>query len=132
MPQEEWTIKALMAQKILVSEGRFKKTVDICGVVDFTLWNFIPVSHYIYPVLHGEIGQVNNALDAFYDVLDDNVEVLTDEGKTSRNTTILADAVFETAAEELETFKESLKVDISFHDILKSAIKDRQNEHYAR
>ncbi len=43
-------------------------------MVDFPLWDFIEVIHYVYPVLHGEISLVNNALDAFYDVLDDNIE----------------------------------------------------------
>jgi len=104
--QEEWTIDELKAHKILVLEGRLKKPVEIHGVVDFPLWDFIPVSDYIYPVLHGEIGLVNNALDAFYDILDDNIEVLTDEEKISHTTTILADAALETAAEEFKHFKE--------------------------
>jgi hypothetical protein len=89
--QQEWTIDSLKAQKVLLSEGRLKKPVEIRGVVDYPLWDFIPVSHYIYPVLHGEIGLVNNALDALYGILDDNIEVLSDEEKTSRNTAILAD-----------------------------------------
>jgi hypothetical protein len=99
--QQEWTIDSLKAQKVLLSEGRLKKPVKSRGVVDFPLWDFIPVSHYIYPVLHGEIGLVNNVLDALYDILDDNVEVLSDEEKTSWNTAILADAAYESAAEDL-------------------------------
>ena len=126
--EEEWTIETLKAQKVLLSEGRLKKPIEIRGVVDFPLWDFIPVSHYIYPVLHGEIGLVNNALDAFYDILDDNIEVLTDEEKMSRNTTILSDAAFEAATENLTTFKESLKADITFYDIMKSDINDRLQE----
>jgi hypothetical protein len=31
---------------------------------------------YIYPVLHGEIGLANDALDGLYDVLDGNVEIM--------------------------------------------------------
>ena len=126
--EEEWTIETLKAPKVLLSEGRLKKPIEIRGVVDFPLWDFIPVSHYIYPVLHGEIGLVNNALDAFYDILDDNIEVLTDEEKMSRNTTILSDAAFEAATENLTTFKESLKADITFYDIMKSDINDRLQE----
>jgi hypothetical protein len=53
----------------------------LCGVAEFPRWNFIEVKHYVYPVLHGEIGLINNALDAFYDVLDENIEVMRDEEK---------------------------------------------------
>jgi hypothetical protein len=59
-----------------------KKPTEIYGVVNFPMWDFIEVKYYIYPVLHGEIGLVNNnALDAFYDILDVNVEVMADEEK---------------------------------------------------
>jgi hypothetical protein len=126
--QQEWTIDSLKAQKVLLSEGRLKKPVEIRGVVDFPLWDFIPVSHYIYPVLHGEIGLVNNVLDALYDILDDNVEVLSDEEKTSWNTAILADAAYESAAEDLRDFKEAVKVDINFYVIMKSDIRDHLQE----
>ena len=105
------------------------KPVEIRGVVDFPLWDFIPVSNYIYPVLHGEIGSVNNALDAFIDIIDDNIKVLTDEEKTFRNTTIFADAAWETAADELKHFKDERSlVDIRFYEVLKSDIKDRLKE----
>ena len=104
------------------------KPVEIRGVVDFPLWNFIPVSNYIYPVLHGEIGLVNNVLDALYDILDDNIEVLSDEEKTSWNTAILADAAYESAAEDLRDCKEAVKVDIIFYVIMKSDIRDRLQE----
>jgi hypothetical protein len=50
-------------------------------VVDFPLWEFIEVINYVYPVLHGEIGLVNHALDELYGILDDNVEVMSDEEK---------------------------------------------------
>jgi hypothetical protein len=54
---------------------------DIRGIVKFPVWDFIPVNNYIYPVLHGKIGLVNDAIDSFYGILDDNVEIMSDEEK---------------------------------------------------
>ena len=78
--------------------------------------------HYIYPVLHGESGLVNNALDTFYDILDDNVEVMSDEEKVACNRTILADMALEAALENSQEYRDSSTVDVSFYDILKSDI----------
>ncbi len=79
--------------------------------------------HYVYLVLHGEIGLVNNALDAFYDILDDNIEVISDEEKIAHNTTILADAALEAALENMKDWKASSAVDLSFYEIFKSEIR---------
>jgi hypothetical protein len=119
---EEWTINTLKSHKVLISEGTLKKPTEICGVVEFPIWDFIEVSHYIYPVLHGEIGLINNALDAFYDIHDDNVEVMSDEEKVARNRTILADTALEAALEKSQEYRDSSTVDVSFYDILKSDI----------
>ena len=96
---EEWTITKLKSHKLKVAQGTLKMPMEIHGVVDFPLWEFIEVINYVYPVLHGEIGLINLALDSFYDILDDNVEVMSEEEKIIRNTTILADAAFETSRE---------------------------------
>jgi hypothetical protein len=48
--------------------------------------------------------------------------------KISRNTAILADAAYETAAEGLRDFNEALKVDINFYDIMKLDTRDRLQE----
>jgi len=123
--QEEWTIDKLKAHKILVEEGTLKKPTEIRGVVDFPLWDFIEVKYYVYPVLHGEIGLVNNALDAFSDILDDNIEVMSDEEKTARSTTIFADATLESAVEKLKDWRERSSIDVRFYEVLNSEIKDR-------
>jgi hypothetical protein len=118
----EWTINKLKSHKVLISEGTLKKPTEIRGVVEFPIWDFIEVSHYIYPVLHGEIGLVNNTLDAFYDLLDDNVEVMSDEEKVAHNRTILADTALEAALEKSQEYQDSSTVDVSFYDILKSKV----------
>ena len=54
------------------------------------LWDFIKVSNYLYPMLHGEIGLTNGVLDSFYDFLD-KVEALMDKERTVRNDAMVAD-----------------------------------------
>jgi hypothetical protein len=47
---------------------------------------------------------VNNALDAFYDVLYDNVEVMSDEEKIAHHRTIFADAVLDASLKKLQEY----------------------------
>jgi hypothetical protein len=76
-----------------------KRPTKICGVVDIPLRDFIEVIYYIYPVIHGEIGLMNNALDCFYDVIDENIEVMSHAAKNACNAAILAHAALESAVE---------------------------------
>jgi len=115
---EEWTITKLKSHKLKVAQGMLKTPTEIHGVVDFPLWDFIEVINYVYPVLHGEIGLINLALDSFYDVLDDNIEVMSEEEKIIRNTTFHTDAAFETSRETLEELKASTTDDVSFQEIV--------------
>ncbi len=78
---EDWSIEKLKAEKLLVQDGLLKEPSEICGVVQFPVWDFVEVNYYIYPVLHGEIRLVNDAFDGFYDYVDDTVEVMSDEEK---------------------------------------------------
>ena len=45
----------------------------------------------MYPVLHGEIGLVNAAIDCFFNVLDDKVKSMTVEEKKGRTKLTLAE-----------------------------------------
>jgi hypothetical protein len=117
--REEWTIDKLEAYKVQVEEGRLKRPTEIHGVVDFPLWDFIEVIYYVYPVLHGEIGLVNNALDGLYDVIDENIEVMSDAEKIARNTAILAHAALESAVENFKAWEASSNIDLSFYEMFK-------------
>jgi len=126
---EEWTIDTLKSHKVLISEGTLKKPTEIHGVVEFPVWDFVEISHYIYPVLHGEIGLVNNALDAFYNVLDDIVEVMSDKEKVACNRTIISDAALQAAIEKLQEYRDRITVNVSFYDVLKSDISRQLQSH---
>lgn len=53
------------------------------------IWDFIEPENYIFPVLHFEIGAVNNVLDSFFGFVEDRVEVLSEEEKLLRSRTIM-------------------------------------------
>jgi hypothetical protein len=42
-----------------MKEGKITRPSEVCGVVEFPIWDFLEVTYYIYPMLHGEIGLVN-------------------------------------------------------------------------
>jgi hypothetical protein len=79
--REEWMIENLKAAHLRMRNEGLCEPQDIRWVVEFPEWDFIHVKNYIHPVLHDEIGLVNDALDGFYNVLDENVEIMSDEEK---------------------------------------------------
>jgi hypothetical protein len=50
---------------MLRNQGRGK------GLWGKVIWDFIEPKDYIFPVLHFEIGAVNNVLDSFYGFVED-------------------------------------------------------------
>ena len=69
-----------------------KEPRDICEGVSYPVWDFVEPSHYILPELYIEIGLLNNALDNFYDWVEDHVESASEEEKFCRNWMILLDS----------------------------------------
>jgi hypothetical protein len=72
--------------------------------------------NYVYPVLYGEMGLVNFAVDVFNDLYD-NIEKLLEEEKIARNNMIMADVACDEAIGCLKTFKESES--IGFCELMK-------------
>ncbi len=105
---EDWTINKLKAHRLPVAAGKWKTPIEICGVVDFPLWEFIEVIKYTCSMLHREIGSVKHALDVLYDILDNSVEVMSDEEKNILSTAILTDA----SQEKMEAWKAPSTVDL--------------------
>ncbi len=82
------------------ARGELKEPKDIKGIVSLPVFDFVEPSHYIFPLLHFEIGAVNNLLDNFRAFVEDEIEVVSDEEKTARNRVIIAD-VSHTKAKQL-------------------------------
>jgi hypothetical protein len=128
--KKEWTIERLKATKLLVEDGTYRAPSEIHGVPQSPVWGFIEVDHIIYPVLHGEIGLVNDVLDSFYDFLDDNIEVMTNDKKSACNQVVLADVALETSLERINDWKNNEGIVISFYEVFKAdaaeALKNRK------
>ncbi len=56
--------------------------------------------------------------------LDENVEILSDEEKTARNTFIVAKVALENSRQHIDAWKQTQFVDLEFYDILKKDITD--------
>jgi hypothetical protein len=88
---------------------------EVRGVVDYPIWDFIDVSDYIYPVLHGEIVLANALLENIYDFLYEKVEVLSQEEVMQQNCTIIADVAFEKAEQRLKGWHEVEGSNLQIH-----------------
>ena len=55
------------------------------------IWNFIPITCIIIPVLHMMLGLANDILANFWDWVDKRVEVLTTDEIEARNMALLAE-----------------------------------------
>jgi hypothetical protein len=85
------------------------------GVVSNTAWDFSQPQNYIFPEIHAEIGLVNNILDNYYTFIDDQVEAVTPEELTSRNSFIVADVVLTLATQRVSNWKEDVAPQLEFH-----------------
>jgi hypothetical protein len=54
--------------------------------VNYPVWDFIQPENFMFLELQPEIGLVNNVLDKLYSFIDDQVEAVTLEEATARNT----------------------------------------------
>jgi len=63
-------------------------------IVSEPLIDFIQPENYIFPQLHFEIGAVNNVLDHLQSFIEEQVEVISDEERTLRNSKITANVVY--------------------------------------
>ena len=86
---DSWMLPRLKVRVLQLKEGILNTCTQIRGIVDFAIRDFIDVINFVYPVLHGEIGLVDAATDCFYDVLDDKIEVMSNDEKKARTKVIL-------------------------------------------
>ncbi len=86
-----WCINSLKSHKDKIIREKLKEPRDICGVVSYPIWDFVEPSHYILPELYIEIGLLDNALDRFYNWVEDHVEAASMEERLCRNKMIALD-----------------------------------------
>ena len=75
--RELWNFAKIWEVHMQHASGNITGTPgELCGVVDFPVWSFVDVRHFLVPILHLQIGLGNNALDSFYDWVDERIEML--------------------------------------------------------
>ncbi len=81
---------------------KLKGPKDNSKVVMYPAWDFVEPSHYVVPILHIEIGLVNNAVDNFYDWVEDHMEVASPDKKRCRNMMKLLDTELQKVQEKAQ------------------------------
>jgi len=86
-PSNLWTIKKIKKKhKECIDRKQVKEAREILGIVNYPVWDFIQPENFMFLELQPEIGLVNNVLDKLYSFIDDQVEAVTLEEATARNT----------------------------------------------
>jgi hypothetical protein len=112
---ENWTTEKIKSIKGRIDRKELKEPRELLGVVSNPVWDFVQPQNYIFPELHAEIGLVNNVLDNFYTFIDDQVEALTPEELTSRNSFIVSDVALTLAMQRVSNWKEDVALQLEFH-----------------
>jgi len=95
---------------LLVNERSQKKK----GIVSEPLIDFMQPENYIFPQLHFKIGAVNNVLDCPRAFIEEQVEVISDEERTLRNSKIIADMAYTKAKRKQDMFHRAV---LNFHKL---------------
>ena len=77
-----WSYQLLAEVANKVANSKSKEPIS--GVKDTAWWTFIPIEHFIIPLLHCLIGIGNDLLDQFRDVVDERIACLSKEERESR------------------------------------------------
>jgi hypothetical protein len=117
-----WTIGEMVEHKNRINRENIKDPRQVCGIVNFPLWDFIQPSHYVFPQLHVEIGLINNVLDTFCDFVEEQVEVATPKERFRRNNMIMCNVATIKVKENLEQWKETDASDLAMQRYSKSLV----------
>ncbi len=100
--QDLWTVTLQKQYAEKIRKGELKAPKEKKGIVTVPIFDFVEPKNYIFPLLHFEIGAVNNVLDNFRSFVEEQVEMLSEQEKTARNRVILADVSATQARSSIE------------------------------
>ena len=101
-----WTIMKLSEQSLLMQQGDDEAKGQ--GLNEPPLWDFIPVTNILVPILHILLGLGNDTLSKFWDWVDERVEKKSNELIQARNFHILADIAVDECKENVEAISNYL------------------------
>jgi hypothetical protein len=104
---ELWTIdkQKRYAEKKCSKGAKRCKTKK--GIVNNPLIPFIEPKNYIFPLLHFEIGMINNVLDSLRSFVQQQIEVISGKKKCARKNVIIANVSLTRLKERTDCFNES-------------------------
>jgi hypothetical protein len=114
-PTEHWSIGKIKGHREHIDREHLKEPCQLLGIISYPIWDFIEVENDIFPELHAEIGVVSNVLEKVYGFIDDQVEAITPEEATSRNSYIVADVALSLAMQRITDWKEDSALQLEFH-----------------
>ncbi len=99
-------------------------------------WPFIPVSHYMVPLLHCEIGIGNQLLDMLWDIINEHLENMTHTKERMRaSIPILNKIISETTAKrdlwdasDDGKLRKKLKCNVALHSLLAASEDSANND----
>jgi hypothetical protein len=89
------------------------------------VWDFIEPSHYVVPILFIELGLVNNAVDNFYDWVEDHIIFASLEEKRCRNKMILLDTELQKVQVKAQEEKQAIVEQLANQRYSLSQVKKR-------
>ncbi len=108
--QDLWTIPEQMRYLEKINCKKLKTPKEKKGIVSTPLVPFIQPQDYIFPLLHFEIGAVNNVLDSLQNFVEDQVEIISDMEKVARNQVITADVAYTRQNDLVQQFSEKMQM----------------------
>ena len=118
--KEPWTIETMAAHHEMIEQENVREARQRKGIVGKVIWDFIEPKDYIFPVLHFEIGAVNNVLDSFYGFVEDRVELLSQEEKVLRSSVIIAEVALTEAQKANNAWKDTGGINLAMQRIQKT------------
>jgi len=119
---ELWTLEHMVKHRHKIIREKIKDPKEICGIVDFPVWDFIEPLNYIIPQLHIEIGLINYILEKFYDFIEEQIKVAPPKEQMALNSMILSDVARIKAKERLDEWHDIFNVDLAMQCYSKSEL----------
>jgi hypothetical protein len=100
-PEQLWNIARMKAKHDEALRGADRK-----GMQEYPIWDAIEPDHFLAPILHKQIGLVDNILTALWAFTDEFIECLTDDEMKLRNDRLLMEVANDGIREAVDEWNE--------------------------
>ena len=126
---EEWTIEKLLQIREQVENNTLLPTpTNLNGCTEKPLFDAVPISNYIVPVLHLLVGIGNILVDSIFEWVEERVETLTPEEVVARNNILSDNINTENATQEFNLWLENDGIRLTDFILEKRTIQQQLKE----